>query len=408
MIVQAKYVVPVDQPPIEDGAVHIREGRIVAVGSASAMPARPGNDFGDAVIFPGLVNAHTHLELSLLRGAVPPSKSLPDWLSRLVGRMRNDPPTPESVAQAVRLGVRQSLMSGVTMIGDITGHPSWSRPILAQQPIRCVSYGEVIAIGKRRGNLAERLTAATCADHQTDRLRIGVSPHAPYTVEPNGLAECARRASTNSLPLCIHLAESSDEDEYTQFRTGPLADHLRHLGVWDDEIPCSGLRAVELTADTGLLGSTTVLAHANYVTDSQIELIARSGSNVAYCPRTHHAFGHPPHRFRDMLAAGVNVCIGTDSLASNPSLSIIDELRFLKRELPTCSVDMLVELATLAGARAMNADHQVGSISAGKLADLAVFPLATGDNWESILNVDTPPLEVFLEGTPMIDSAKTD
>ena len=239
----------------------------------------------------------------------------------------------------------------MTLVGDITRHPDWTREILGTSMLRGVSFGEVAAIGNRRDLLATRLDAVCRALRPNSRVRIGISPHAPYTVEPDALRACARRAAEGALPLAIHLAESADEAEFTQYATGPLADHLRELGVWDEQIPQSGCGPVELADRTGVLGPATVIAHANYVTDADIELIAARGASVAYCPRTHDAFMHDPHRFREMMRRGVNVCIGTDSLASNPSLSILDELRSLHRAYPDLSPEDLITLGTLCGAR---------------------------------------------------------
>ena len=153
----------------------------------------------------------------------------------------------------------------------------------------------------------------------------------------------------------------------------------------------------------GVLGPQTVLAHANYVSDSDIALIAASGASVAYCPRTHAAFGHPPHRFRDMLRAGVNVCLGTDSLASNPSLSILDELRLLQSKCHDVAPEDLLALGTLRGACALGFSHAVGSLTPGKSADFAVIPLpATAPTWDETLNSRNAPAAVYVQGQELV------
>jgi cytosine/adenosine deaminase-related metal-dependent hydrolase len=224
-------------------------------------------------------------------------------------------------------------------------------------------------------------------------------------VEPDGLRTCAEVAARHHLPVCIHLAETRDEAQFTRDASGPLAEHLRTLQIWDEAIPAGGCGPVELAGRLGLLTPTTLLAHVNYVTGTDIDRIARSRASVAFCPRTHHAFGHDAHRFREMLRARINVCIGTDSLASNPSLSVLDELRFLRHAAPDVPASTLLEMATVRGARALGFEHQTGSLAPGKYADIVVIPLDAagargpdehGDQgWESILNSTAAPTFVF-------------
>ena len=188
-------------------------------------------------------------------------------------------------------------------------------------------------------------------------------------------------------------------------------DQIYHLAaavgvkhVVDDPLHCirTNVRGTEVVLDTAARhGKRTVIAHANYVTDGDIGVIAHTGASVAYCPRTHRAFGHPPHRFRDMLAAGINVCLGTDSLVSNPSLSILDELRFLRREHLDVSPDEILAMGTLRGARALGFAKTAGSIIAGKSADLAVIPLdptTREHGWESMFEATRPPIAVYIAG----------
>jgi len=301
----------------------------------------------------------------------------------------------------VRDGVADSIRHGVTLVGDITAHPHVVRPILAASNLKCVSFGEVIAIGTQRELLDERLSAALDMEDACDRLRIGVSPHAPYTVEQDRLAECARRAAEAQTPLCIHLAESQAEEEFTLHATGPLAEHLRSLGVWDDWIGAAARRPVELADACGLLSNRTVVAHANYVSDADIGLLASRGVSVALCPRTHDAFGHEPHRFADMLRAGVNVCIGTDSLASNPSLSVLDELRFLFRAHEGMDPELLLAMGTMRGAAALGWSEAAGALTPGAPADIVVVPIERADRTNGIaamFQTDAPPRAVYISG----------
>jgi len=406
MILFARFVLPVDGRVLENGAVVVQGSKIAAIDSAATIRSRFPNDrdrhdFGDAVISPGFVNAHTHLELTECAGQIPPSHDFVDWLRRLMHDRTTNPPDTERVARSIADGIRLSLATGVTAIGDITRMPRLSRPALAACGVPIVSFGEIITIGSRRDELPAQVETALAPDHASETLRIAISPHAPYTVEPDAMTLCARVARNRAAPICVHIAETPDEAEFTRSATGPLADYLRERGLWDNQIPAAGCGPVELLARTGLLTPRTVLAHANYIDDRDMELIAAAGTSVAYCPRTHHAFGHKPHPFRALQAAGVNVSIGTDSLASNPSLSVLDELRFLRTRYPDFPAEELLAMGTLYGAKALGWNDQLGSITHGKRADFAIIPLPSpgeSANGDSILTDDQPPIAVTLAG----------
>lgn len=411
MILRARYVVPVDRPPIRNGALSIHRDRIAAVDLADHLKPVSGEpviDVGLAAILPGFVNAHTHLELSALAGRVPPGPDFLRWLNTLIDVRRRLFPDANAIADSVRVGVRASLAAGVTTIGDITARPDLVRPILKHGPIRVLSFGEVIAVGAGRGILQDRLHAAMNAEHASEHLTIALSPHAPYSVEPDGIRACADAAADNDLRLCIHLAETRDEVQFVETGRGPFRAFLNDLGLWDDTVPCPGVHPVVLADACAALTPRTLLAHANYVDDAHIELLVARGTSVAFCPRTHAAFGHPPHRFMDMLDAGVNVCIGTDSLASTPSLSPLDELRFLYTRYADLSLhhprptpDLLLAMATLRGADALGVADQTGSLTVGKSADLTVVPLTANgprDPLENILASNVFPIETYIRG----------
>ncbi|MBN1511813.1 MAG: amidohydrolase family protein [Phycisphaerae bacterium] len=395
---------PVTRPPIEGGAVAVRAGVITAVAPAREISGDRVEDLGDVVLVPGFVNAHTHFELSHLAGRISTDRGYVPWVEGLARVLRAGGDAGPLVGEAVRSAVRQSLAAGVTTVGDITRRPESVRPLLAKSALRVVSFGEVLGIGRLRAEFLAKLTAAIDSTAATDGLRIGLSPHAPYTVEPDGLRLCARRAREAALPLCIHVAETPDEEAFTTARVGPLREYLERLGVWDDAVPCPGLRPVELLSACGLLGPRTLLAHANYVSDDDIRRIAEAGASVAYCPRTHAAFGHPPHRFRDMLAAGIPVCIGTDSLASNPSLSVLDELRHLHRVHPDVPASTLLAMGTCHGAQALDWNTRVGSLEPGEDADFVLVTRAADGPADPVANVlasTTSPRATHVFGEPV-------
>ena len=406
MILKARFVAPLVTTPIENGIVETAGPCIVDV-----RPARPGErgaaviDCGDALLMPGFVNAHTHLELTHLAGAVPPvsagAPDFADWLRRLLLETRRTGDDAATVHAAVTAGSSASLRAGVTTVGDITRLPHLTRPALRHGPLRVVSFGEVIAIGRLAGLVEQRLTAATDPAHNSGRLTAAVSPHAPYTCNRQTLAACREAAARRDLRLCMHLAESEEEAQCTLHGTGPLVDFLRAAGVWDDSVAIPGLSPIAYADAAGLLTPRTMLAHMNYVSDADLTRLTGTGVHVAYCPRTHAAFRHAPHRFRDLRAAGVNVCIGTDSLASNPSLSVLEELRYLWRTFDDIRAAELLGMGTRGGAQALGLDSRVGSLEAGKQADLVAIPLP-GDAGrlplEALLQSDAAPVRVMVAG----------
>ncbi|MFH0981343.1 MAG: amidohydrolase family protein [Planctomycetota bacterium] len=411
MILKARHVVPVSRPPIENSLVEVRESRIVDVRRAAKHETGASVlDCGDALLLPGFVNAHTHLELTHLAGKVPPLEGTPagtrgvdfvGWLKRLLGELRKIGDDAAAISTSVNRGAALCLQAGVTTVGDITRYPQVTRPLLRDGRLRVVSFGEVIAIGPSRDRLQERLQAAADTTHDSERLSAAVSPHALYTCDRRALEACQETAARLNMRLCLHLAESLEEEMGMLTGAGPLADFLRSVGAWDESVTPPGLRPVEYAEVLGLLTPRTLLAHVNYVNRADLECLARSGTHVAYCPRTHAAFHHAPHRFREMLAAGINVCVGTDSLATNPSLSVLEELRHVRRIFEDMPAGDLLAMGTLRGARALGLGDKIGSLEPGKQADLVVISLesaAARDPLENILRSDLLPVQVYVAG----------
>ncbi|HZL36183.1 MAG TPA: amidohydrolase family protein [Tepidisphaeraceae bacterium] len=401
-VLLARWVISIDRPSIRDGAIAFADGIILTVGTASdvrqAFPRARVHDLGQSALLPGLVNAHVHLELSALSPGEKPAGFV-DWLKRLVPA---SPPSWDG-AQAfarggVEAGVQQCLRFGVTTIGDISRQCAVTRQMLKNTPLRVVSYGEVQAMAQRRGFLHERLETAADRTHQTDRLRVGVSPHAPYSVEIEGFRRCLQVAGAGQLPLATHLAESAEEAPFLTHHHGPFRELWRHLGAWDEQVPFFPGGPIRFAREIGLLDYPTLLAHVNYCDDDELAMLAAGHASVVYCPRTHAYFGHPPHRWRDMLARGINVALGTDSCASSPDLNLLDDLRLLHRIAPDFPPGQLWELATVRAARAIGCENQVGSLAIGKAADFAIFDAPSDDPMREILQNDRLPNEVWING----------
>jgi len=397
-IITAAWVAPIAAPIIREGAVVIDGNRIVAVGAArdlrSTYPDARHHDVGDALLLPGLVNAHAHLELSGCAAGDSPASFI-EWIASLQGKLG---PAPDFAA-AAKAGAGQSLSFGVTAAGDISQHCHITRPALRDGPLRVVSYGEAIGIGVSRRKVDERLARAIDRSTASDRLTIGLSPHAPYSLERDDYFRVARTACELNLPLATHLNELPYEREFLERRSGPFRELLERLGLWQDEIETFAGSPMQLAKAAGLVHSPTALfAHVNYCDDDELAALASGQASVVYCPRTHAYFGHPPHRWRDMLAAGINVAVGTDSCASSPDLNLVDDLRLLHRIAPDVPAQTLWEMATIRGARAIAQQSLVGSIEVAKAADLTIFLVQSDDPLTEILESSALPAEVWIAG----------
>jgi cytosine/adenosine deaminase-related metal-dependent hydrolase len=409
LLLRAAWVAPMDGPPIRDAAVVISGGVVVDVGPAQAVRARrlgaTIEDLGDALLAPGLVNAHTHLELSTL-AAGPSPASFADWLISLMARLSADRDRAEAAAQRGTLaGVAQCLRFGVTTVGDITGNARVTRAVLRGSPLRGVSFGEVRAMATRRGLLDAQLGEAADVSTAGGKLTPGLSPHAPYTVEPDGYRKCLERAARAGLPLTTHLAETPDEAAFLRDHSGPLRDVWDWRGGWDDAVPTFEGGPIRFAKSLGLLDAPTLLAHVNYCDDDELDLLAAGRASVAYCPRTHAYFGHPPHRWREMLGRGINVCIGTDSCASSPDLNLLDDVRLLHRIAPEVPALTLWQMATARAAEAIGVGDVVGTIAPGKAADLIAFDAAGENPLVGVLEATVSPKACWIGGRP-IDGAR--
>lgn len=383
----ARWVFPVDGPPLERGVVAIDEDRITAVEPRGGRT--PDVDLGAAAVLPGLVNAHTHLDLTGMRGLAPPTPDFTGWLRQVIAHRRGR--TPEQVQADIRAGRAESLRYGTTLLGDISGDGgSWD--VLADGPGRAVVFREILGLSKERASGAWADLDAWLASHPaTPICRPGVSPHAPYSA----CASLFLAASASPVPAALHLAETAAEQELLALRRGPFVPFLKDLGAWaPDGLAGSVGHIVRLFNGP----SPALFIHANYLPPDTP--IPRNGS-IVYCPRTHAAFGHPPHPFRAFLARGVRVTLGTDGLASNPDLSLLEEARFLHRRHPDVPGDAVLRMATLSGAEALGWADVTGSLTPGKSADLVVLPLPAeehADPHRLVLESDRPVERVLWRG----------
>jgi cytosine/adenosine deaminase-related metal-dependent hydrolase len=370
MILRTKYVLPDSDELIENGAVLIAEDTIIDIDSYSSINygrLEKVYDFGEAVILPGFVNAHTHLELTNIHGQIKRTENLADWLMQLM-KIRDW--NERIVEQATSAGIAMSLAGGASTVADIT-NSGWSVGTLKRSSIRKLVFYEAIGFEQRLlyrviANLSANLDAA----QPEALLTFGISPHAPYSASADLYRKCRDIALSRGLLMCTHLAESQSEHEFLMSGTGAFRDLLKKLGIAVDDWHPPRQTPVEYMRSLGVLDCSPLLAHCNYLKESDIQLLQASNASVVFCPRSHDYFYHRNHPYENLIKAGVNVALGTDSLASNDSLSMLDELKFLLQSQNSTPPETLFSMATINGAKALRLYGQIGVLRPGWQADI--------------------------------------
>lgn len=413
---RARFVAPVDQPPIADGVVTIAGGIIRAV---EPWPARESVspdrriDLGDAVLLPAPINAHTHLEFSALEQPLgAPREGFSRWIEQVVAYRRGQIAAGIDLRQAARDGARLGLAelqaAATAAAGEIATQP-WYSDQAPPANLHLVLFRELLGLAPERAegqyavarDFLREIAAKFPADESAPSAVIaGLSPHAPYTVHPDLLDAAVTASAERGIPLAMHLAESWDELELLRSHSGPLVETLERLEAWHPgELP-RGLRPLDYLRRLARAARALVV-HGNFLVRDEWEFLAqrRDQMSVVYCPRTHAAFPHGGYSLAEMLAAGVPVCLGTDSRASNPDLSVWREAQFAAQTHPHVSPEQVLELVTLAGAKALGLGSRLGSITPGKLARLAAAPLRPGAaNWSESLAGDSAALVSLPDG----------
>ena len=367
-VLSADWVVPVEGAPIAEGAVAVDDaGTIAAVGTISDLG--PGDHYPEAVILPGFVNSHSHLEYAVYAG-FGDGLDFPTWIALHVERkQRIALADMEAIA---RLGALECLRSGITTVGDCSFMGA-AATACADTGLRGIVYLEVF--GPTDAQIAERFEPmlTRIADALGEDVRLGISPHAPYTVGLDLYRSCGQLG----LPVATHLAESESETQFLLRGEGPWAA----LAGW--LVPPPGTTGIRMLEDAGLLGSHVLAAHCVQADAEEIEILAARDVAVAHCPRSNAFLGCGVAPLSELRAAGIRVSIATDSPASTPSFDMFAEMRAAlvaararERRPDALTAAEALELATLGGARALGLDTTLGSLTPGKRADLTILSLA--------------------------------
>src|SRR5947208_4428504 len=374
MIVRARIVVTMDGPPIDDGAVRVMNGRIAEAGKSSEVAPADDEilDLGECVLSPGLINAHCHLDYTCLRGKIPRQKSFTDWI-RVINAEKGKL-TAEDYVTSINAGFAEAQRFGTTTIANLTAFPELIAKI--NSPIRTWWFAELI-------DVREPERANEIVESATDSLKRaenwGLAPHAPFTASENLSRDCQEIALCENILLTTHLAESCEEMEMFRDASGPLYQFLKEIGreMTDCGYDTPLRRFLRRLGDASLAG--WIIAHLNELSESDFDLLTeiRHKFSIAHCPRSHAYFGHVAFHFERLQRLGFNVCLGTDSLASNDDLSLFAEMRAFQKKFPNVSPGEVLKMVTVNGARALRQEKSLGQIRVGSSADLVSVPVAS-------------------------------
>jgi cytosine/adenosine deaminase-related metal-dependent hydrolase len=390
--VRAAWACPIDGPPVRDAVIEVEGGIIHSVSSGGRLPAHGARDLGNVVVLPGLVNAHTHLELSWMRDRVPPAATFTDWVTALfVVRGRPAGGMSDGQIAAIPQAIAELQASGTVAVGDI------SNSLRAVEPMRAagldgVVFHELLGFKERDGGLIEATRDMRAAAAKTG-ARVSLAPHAPYSTSLELFTAIRTAVSGSACQLMsVHLGESPEETEFLQHGTGPWRGMLEAIGVWRDDWAIPACDPVRYLDRHGVLDARTLVVHGVQFSDAALGRVRDIGATLVTCPRSNRwvGVGNPPvDRF---YRSGVNVAVGTDSLASVSDLNLFSELSVMRRLAPHVPASRILESATLTGARALGLEGELGSLAPGKQAKMIAVRLPDGitDVEEFLLSGITP------------------
>ena len=372
MILRSRVVVTMDGPPIENGGVAIFDGRIIDVGKFDLIKTHNTGDvvdLGDRALLPGLINAHCHLDYTRLRGKIATQKSFTDWIHAINAEKATL--SLKDYTASINEGFAEAKRFGTTTIANLTAFPELIPKI--SPPIRTWWFAELIDV--RSPERANELVDLAIQSLRQAANR-GLAPHALFTASQDLYRRCEEIALQKNILLTTHLAESREEMEMFHHASGPLYEFMKAIGRPMND--CGNQTPLEMflgaIGDSGL--SNWLVAHLNELTERDFELLEKSKTkfHVVHSPRSRDYFRHNSFEFDRLHSLGFNICLGTDSLASNENLNLFDEMRAFQRNQPGASPDKIFEMVTINPALALHKENALGRIQAGFHADLIAIP----------------------------------
>ena len=376
-------------PPVEDGGVAVEGPRVIGTGTRDELvaqfPEAAARDFGAAAILPGFVNTHSHLELTVMRGFL--EREEPDfraWLGKLTVT-RLERMTADDLYVSAAWGAVEAARAGVTCLADASDAGAASMHALSDVGLRGIVYQE--SFGPNPADAREKFEqlrekVSQLREYEDERVRVGVSPHAPYTVSAPQLELIAEFARAERLPLMMHAAESEAEELFMREGRGPFAEGLARRGI---EWRAQGVSTIQYLARHGVLAARPLLAHCIRVDEADLETIREAGAGVAHCPKSNAKLGHGRAPFAAFVAHKLRVGFGSDSVASNNTCDLLEEARFAvltaraagaaNETAQWLGADAALQTATTGGASALGLEAEIGTLAPGARADIAVVNL---------------------------------
>lgn len=379
MILRAKYIIASPDTVIENGIVNVQGHMIKSVGHSTT--SRSACDLGNAIITPGLINPHTHLEGPELYGGIkpldapklrPPQK-FTEWAQKVIRTRKSL--SLKYMNKTVAHGYQVCIQNGITAIGD---HTHLMRVAKAQEKssLRRIVFEEIFNLDPVTAGVTFNDVRMTCKLlHINKLLAVGFAPHSPYSVSGQLYQKLFALAKTYNCILSTHLSEHEEEVEFTLTGNGRMVRYLKKIARYYDTWSPPYCTPVEYMHRLGVLKPPAFFVHCNYLTQNDIKLLAQSGASVVYCPNSHRYFGHKNHPLLRLLKAGVNVALGTDGLGSNFDLHILKEMKFVAENYTGLNPAQIFRMGTINAARTLRLHHKIGVLKPGFEADIAVFPI---------------------------------
>jgi cytosine/adenosine deaminase-related metal-dependent hydrolase len=375
MIIRARVVVTMDGPPIDNGALAISGDQIVDVGKFSEVSKRQSNqeivDLGEQVMLPGLINAHCHLDYTCLRGKILSPESFADWIRAINAEKAKL--SPEDYVRSINQGFAESKRFGTTTIANLTAFSELVGQI--KESMRTWWLAELIDV---RDSSRAKEIVDLAVEHLKSKKHWGLAPHAPFTASADLYRRCGEIAQREKILLTTHLAESREEMSMFRDGKGPLYVFLK--GIGRDMSDCGKGTPVEWLlhraspSRTGMGNRPYLMVHLNGLDGNDFDLLADIKHSIVHCSRSHEYFGHSPFQFQKLRERGCNICLGTDSLASNEDLSLFAEMRAFQKEFPNVSSEEILDMVTINAARALRQENLLGKIRSSFAADLIALP----------------------------------